>query len=272
MEKHQESFQKSESAARSRRCGKSRIFRHESFTLIELLVVIAIIAILASLLLPALGRVRQTAHQTECLSNLRQMGVWHSLYISDFGYLMPEEWESGASWTQIFIDSGLTGYKGCGYWKPGVNAGYESGYFTGKYKDFRSKYFCPAATEDIDSLIGNSSNAGISIGYNTRLYGRISIDSPFTNEYLRVLKGPSFRGPSRLALLADSRNYNHRLSADMIPGKPLQFRHNLSANVLYVDMHAGKRKPDSISAYNAAYPSPFWAQGGYGENNLHRPD
>jgi prepilin-type N-terminal cleavage/methylation domain-containing protein len=63
--------------------------RPGGFTLVELLVVIAIITVLAALLLPVLAGAREQARRTVCLSNMRQIGAAHRLYLQDWDERFP---------------------------------------------------------------------------------------------------------------------------------------------------------------------------------------
>ena len=118
--------------------------------MIELLVVIAIIAVLLSILLPAMRKIKETARETICKSNLKNVGLAVRMYLDDFERKIPNTGSAnGFLW---FESDGLT------YRKPGSGGGT---YWALFYKDYlkETKIFgCPSLQRTPEGLIYNYSD------------------------------------------------------------------------------------------------------------------
>jgi len=229
------------------------------FTLIELLVVISIIAMLASILLPALQRARETVKQTNCQNNLKQVTTGIFLYSSDYQDYYPPHY-----------------YSGNGYW-PGWL--WDGKYINSKNYVCASRVFGDPALLDAYNRLKNGTITGkldtafpyIDYGYN---YCYLAYKWNDTSKFDSPRTG-GIKNPSQTVLVGETSSANRKTGffaaySEYNASQPVIYpMHGGTTAVAWCDGHvaiirsSGKGEIWVQNAYSQSGPVPGYTHGTY---------
>jgi len=212
-------------SASSSRCLASNMesrrgsFSNKAYTLIEVLITIAIIAVLSSLLLPALGKAKDTARTILCVNNLRTIGTACALYADsycDFYPMISDSYSRNFQFLAPFVDKNPQFF-----YCPNLDA--KEGY-VGSWPDFDNKTvkLSYAENSQVGGYFGDPTHAA----YPPHKYSRV----PNPSNTVGWLDSACVSTLSPYGTWVMSR-------WDAVPGGVARWRHLNKINVLFIDSH-----------------------------------